>query len=494
MFFRRLALVLCLVPLIAAACGSDNNNQNQQPKPKGCTVGDNSTCADGLECQAVAGGNPSCFCSIDKATGCADAGADYVCEAVNGGNSDCFAPLYVKGKVFNLVDQKPIEGARVVARDANNAAQSGIAVTDPNGDYTLRVPAPRDKNGTPVQSEVTMRADAAGFLTFPKPPRVALPVELSAASGDPLTVQTSATDIGMLPLQDTSNLGTIEGTVKNDAPRGTLVVAGGATSTGGGVTGVADFDGTYAVFNVPAGNVDVHGYKAGLQLKPTTAAVTAGQVTKGVDLETLGAATAVVNGSIQLVNPGAGKQTSVILAVDETFDDLTASGEAPPGLRAYPVSGAFSIPNVPDGNYVVLAAFENDNLVRDPDQSIGGTKIVRISVSGGNVTLSEGFKVTGALDVVSPDKEQVVSGTPTFVWGDDSGEDHYEIVVFDAFGNKTWEDLQVPGVSGSKTVQVQYGGPALTSGVMYQFRATSIKQGGSAIARTEDLRGVFLYQ
>jgi len=493
MSFRKLIYLLFLVPALFAACGGDDNN-NGGDKPKGCTVGDKTTCGDGLECQAVAGGDPACFCSVDTNSGCADAGADFVCEPVPGGNSTCFAPLYVKGKVFDLATSGPIEGARVVARDANNAAQSGVAITDAAGEYLLRVPTPRKADGTPVQSQVTLRADAEGYVSFPKAPRVALPVELSKASGDPLTVQTAATDIGLIALPNTAGLGTIKGTVKADAPRGTLVVAGGASGTGGAATGVADLDGTYAVFNVPAGNVGVQGYKAGLQLQATTASVTAGQVTEGVDLESLGAATAVVSGKIDIVNPGAGKDTSVILAVDETFEELTAQGEAPPGLRAAPVNGDFSIPDVPDGKYVVLAAFEDDFLVRDPDQSIGGTSIVRITVAGSNVTMSESFKVTGALDVVSPDKEQVVTGTPTFIWNDDSGEDHYEVVVFDAFGTKVWEDLAVPGVSGSKTVEVSYGGPALTPNVIYQFRATSIKNGGSAISRTEDLRGVFLYQ
>ena len=109
-------------------------------------------------------------------------------------------------------------------------------------------------------------------------------------------------------------------------------------------------------------------------------------------------------------------------------------------------------------------------------------------------TLDQSFKLTGSLDVVSPDKEEVVSGTPELVWNDDSGEDHYEIRVYDAFGTLIWEKLDVPGVSGDKTVNVPYEGPALESGMLYQFRATSIKQGGTPISITEDLRGVFLYQ
>jgi hypothetical protein len=41
-------------------------------------------------------------------------------------------------------------------------------------------------------------------------------------------------------------------------------------------------------------------------------------------------------------------------------------------------------------------------------------------------------------------------------------------------------------------VSAEYGGPALTPGMYYRFRATSWKD-GSPISRTEDLRGVFVY-
>jgi hypothetical protein len=47
-------------------------------------------------------------------------------------------------------------------------------------------------------------------------------------------------------------------------------------------------------------------------------------------------------------------------------------------------------------------------------------------------------------------------------------------------------------VSGSATVSVPYAGP-LEQGMTYQFRATSIKQGGAPASTTEDLRGVFTY-
>ncbi len=423
--------------------------------------------------------------------GCAD---DLVCEEVVGEDYPaCFPPVTVAGRVFDLATEDPIEGARVVARDANFAAVSGVAASGADGTYVLAVPTPRNPDGTLPARDIFQRSDAADYLTFPTAPRVALPIDVASAVGDPPQLASSATDIGLVALP-AGDRGTLSGRVIAEAPIGTLVVAGGAANAGGGTTGLADYDGSYVVFNVPTGTVDVRGFKAGLQIPPVTADISTGEATAGVDLTATGEATATVTGSVQIVNGGNGTETSVILVVDETFVPDAARGEAPPGLRAHPVTGSFSIAGVPDGNYVVLAAFENDNLVRDPDTSIGGTSIVRITVAGGSVDLPEGFKVTGSLDDVSPDDEEIVSATPTFSWADDSGEDHYELRVFDAFGALVWEQLDVPGVSGNDAVQVEYAGPPLQSGLLYQLRATSIKNGGSPLSVTEDLKGTFVVE
>jgi len=485
---RSCAIVVGLAALIglsaaaAPGCGGGSG---------ACSIEDGSGCADGQVCIEGVGGEAVCGCSVATEAGCEEG---TVCEEVPGANPGCFAPVTLGGNVFDLATGEAIEGAHVVARDANFASLTGVAVTDAEGHYVLTVPVPRKEDGTFLERQVFLRADAQGYLTFPAAPRVALPIDMSKATGEPAHLETAASDVGLIELPSSSGLGTVTGKVIADVPIGTLVVAGGATMTGGGATGIADTDGTYTVFNVPAGNVSVQGYKAGLQLAATTAAVEAGALTKGVDLTSTGEATAVVSGKIEIVNPGMGSDTSVIFAVDETFNPTAARGEAPPGLRVHPVSGDFTLAGVPDGNYVVLAAFENDFLVRDPDTSIGGTSVVRITVSGGDFAISDSFKVTGSLDVVSPDNEEPISGTPVFVWNDDSGEDHYEVRVFDTYGNLVWEKVDVPGVSGDKTVEVTYEGPALESGQIYQFRALAIKQGGTPISITEDLRGVFLYQ
>jgi hypothetical protein len=299
-------------------------------------------------------------------------------------------------------------------------------------------------------------------------------------------VKSSATDIELIPLAASTNLGSVSGKVIAPAPGGTLIVSGS-------VTAIADHAGAYTLFNVPAGNVTVSGYASNLQITPAQAAVVAGQDTLGVDLKAIeGAATATVSGNVQIVNAPGGSLTSVVLAVEETFQESVARGEVPRGLRAANISGAFSIKGVPNGKYVVLAAFENDGLVRDPDTSIGGTQIVHITVSGADQTISQGFKVTGALAVISPGAAgpEDVSGTPVFKWKDDSSEDSYDVFVFDALGTEVWK-TNIPSMQG-KDVSVTYAGPALISGMYYQFRAVSIKS-TVPISATEDLKGVFIF-
>jgi hypothetical protein len=195
-----------------------------------------------------------------------------------------------------------------------------------------------------------------------------------------------------------------------------------------------------------------------------------------------------------------------VLVPASVFNEDLERGPVPFGLRdpdpPAPVTdlmGAFRLDGVPSGTYKVLAAFENDDLVRDPDSSIAGTAIQEVNVTlGQTTTVDTAFKITAALDVVGPGAEEpeAVMDTPTFIWADDSSEDFYELVVFDALGELVWEQPMLPGVSGSATVEVPYGGPALTPGMYYQFRATSFRNppgGAVAVSRTEDLRGVFYF-
>lgn len=421
--------------------------------------------------------DPACEPATED--GCADL---QVCEEVDGGEPACFDPLYIGGSVFALSDGAPIGEARVVVMDVNGAPVSEVAISDPDGAYRVMVPTTRQEDGTPVSYAVTLRADAAGFMPFPSSFRPALPVDTSGAAAvtGAWLVANSSTDIGLIEVPLGTGTGIIAGTC--EIPE----IGGGALVTAGRASGIADRDGSFAIFNLDPGSYTVNAWRAGFDYTPASASVSA-DLTTTVSLSLAGEASGEVNGSVQIVNAPGGSVTSVILVVESTFDEALARGELPPGLRAGGVSGSFSISGVPAGDWVVLAAFENDDLVRDPDPSIGGTQIQHVTVNGDTVS-TEGFKVTEALAILSPAQGEQVNDSPTLSWVDDSSEDEYWIVVYDAFGRVIWETV-VDRATGDDP-SVAWGGPPLDVGMYYQLKVTSIKD-GDPISTSEDLSGVF---
>ena len=425
-----------------------------------------------------------------------------VCEAFADGENHCTIPVIIIGRIIATSDGSPIEGAIVQAVDINGAPAGTSVITGADGGYELVVPASRNDAGAPMDGVYTLRAQAAGYQEFPTALRPALPIDVTTAvqSDTRWHIESALTTIGLIALAgDTSALGSISGTVQASRLTSVLIVAEGGEDT---YVGFSDSTGAYTIFNVPLGAYTVQGYAAGVQLEAAVVSLAADEDRTGVNLAGRTAALSTVSGNVQIVNAPGGLVTSVVLAIESTFDEVTARGQVPPGLRAGNVGGAFSIENVPDGRYVVLAAFENDDLVRDPDLSISGTDIIHIEVpdpvTGNTISISEGFKVTEALVVISPgadEPERVTEATPTLSWADDSSEDGYTLRVFDAFGNSVWQTELGP-VTGSAEVSIEYAGTALEVGMFYQFRATSFREQGGirgSISMTEDLKGVFFF-
>ena len=426
-------------------------------------------------------------------SGCDD---NQACELVQGGEPTCVAAVAVVGRVFDMETNAGIGGARIVALDANGAAMSFVVSSAADGSYTLPIPTARTSAGAPAETfKITLRADASGYLGFPSGIRPALAFDTASAvlTNGRYEIKSSVTDVGLLKLPAGSPAtGTIKGHVEDNATNASALVV--AEVNGAAHTAIAGRDGDYVIFNVPAGTASVQAYARGYNYTAKTTDVSAG-ATATADLALSSVAGSTVSGSVNIVNVGLGDATSVILVVESTFQSALARGETPPGLRAPDpgtapsVNGQFSITGVPAGRYVVLAAFENDNLVRD-ESGIGGTSIVHQEVVGGqDVTIADSFKVTGSVDIVSPGANgpEAISGTPTFTWVDDSSEDHYAITVFDSYGTAVWESTTPKSV-----VTLTYAGPALKSGMYYQFRVASIKDPAEVISRSEDLKGVFV--
>lgn len=453
-------------------------------------------------------------CTVGTSTGCA--GGEICQEVVGEDEPACFAPAQIEGRIFDLQSDVGIEDARIVALDADGVARTDVTVSEAEGAYALPVSLPRDAEGQPLMEQVTLRVSASGYLAFPKAPRAPIPVDLGTATFDEEAgvwiVENAATDVGLIALEgDTSGLGSISGSVEiADAAApdagvalgvgGVLVIAdvGGDAAS----TAVTDRDGGFALFNVPAGDVTVRAYVAGVSFEPETVTVTSGEETTGVLLTGGAEGLSTVSGTIEYADAACSSTTSVILFPESTFEQLVPGsptflrGETPPGLRAADVGTSFSIPNVPPGRYAVLAAFENDCLVRDPDIGIAGTDVVFIDVTGDGSDVDAGsFKVTGALDVVSPGAtglEVVDTATPTLTWAKDPSVEAYELRVFDAFGNLVFENLDVPDPRGGSTVEYVYDGPALEDGMIYQFRVVSLALvSRNPRSTTEDLLGLF---
>jgi hypothetical protein len=464
-------LVPVLVALLAVGCGGD----------KECKLDDPKSCSDSLVCEKVSG--------QDKAL--------------------CFAPVQVEGKVFDLGSGAAVAKAEVTALDINGAAVSGVAVSGVDGRYSLRIPTERsDDQGTPVGTRVTLRAGAQNYQPFPSGVRVALPLDTTgaASAGDekPWVFSSAQTDVGLSPLLAAEQgRPSVSGTVELVAGKSALIVVEG---NGRAYSAVADTSGAFRVFNVaPGGGYKAQAYVKGANYTPVDLTVPAGAEGPAVALRRAGDATATLSGGVQLVAGANGAGTSVVMVVESTFNDVLLRGEVPPGLRAPDsglaptVTGSFAITGVPDGKYVVLAAFENDGNVRDPDPNISGTQIAHLTVANGTPSLSPSFKVTGAIQMVSPgagETSELVTGTPKFSWKPYSSAKSYEVRVFDSQGTKMWENLAVSSDArnGAGNVEVAYAGPALAPGLIYQWRATAKGNAGNPISNTEELRGLFSVQ
>jgi hypothetical protein len=448
------------------------------------------------------------------------------CEPVMGAQEyRCATALEIRGRVVDSITGEALEGALVAALNETSEPVTDVVATDACGDYVLPVSVVRTPDGEFAETpKWTLNVTAADHLPFPADLRPALPIDIADAQPDPDPpppeeddeddedaevhvadiIDNAATNVALIPLPaDEQGGATISGTVTGEGTAGVLVVAEGGE--GRAPYAIADASGHYTLFNVRGGEKTIRGYRMGLEITPATVMAGAEDV-EDVDLavstsnlDDLGE----VVGSLNIVNAEGGSMTSVVLVPTAVFNLALERGPVPIGLRdpAPPmvpdVSGAFSFSGVPSGTYEILVAFENDNLVRDPDLGIAGTAIQQVTLAPGErVEVAESFKVTQALAVNGPGAEnpEETDATPTLSWVDDSSEDGYLLVVFDALGEIVWEQ-EIVSAGGSTSVEVPYDGPALQPGMYYQFRATSFRDqpGGERlfISRTEDLRGVF---
>jgi len=426
-----------------------------------------------------------------------------VCEAVAGDqNYGCFLPAYIAGRVFDLsgIGYPPIEGARVSATNTKSGEATDVSITGADGSYAIAVPLTRQRNGMPTPGEVyTLRAAAQDYDPYPGVIRVALPILMDTfvRTANGYFVSSGFLDIGLLPLPDEKKGGFTVSGVLSEPMSSVLIIARCAeapcpfTFTGA--------DGDFVLFNVQPGDYEMAAIKSGMAFSSVPITVVDADISDILLERIADPDLGSITGQINIVNAPGGLKTSVVLMAEETFIPGFDKGEIVPGLRAPEppappnISGAYTIAGIPAGRYVVLAAFENDHLVRDPDPGIAGTQILHLTIpdSNGDWDISlPNFKVTEAIAIISPGAdapEEVDGENLVFVWEDDASETNYNIKVYNAYGTVVWEKT-IPGSTGTQQVSLPYDGEKLSG--YYQWRVTSLKS-GKPISMSEDLRGIF---
>ncbi|HEX7837907.1 MAG TPA: hypothetical protein VF469_10620, partial [Kofleriaceae bacterium] len=246
----------------------------------------------------------------DKCDPVAQSGCDHgqVCEQIaSSGTPACFAPVELRGRVLDLATSTGVAGARVVAVDVNGAAVSGVAISGADGSYALQVPAQRGADGTPGAFPVTLRADAAGYQSFPGTIRQPLPVDVATAvaMNGTYVVKSTLTDIGLFA-RTGAGKGAIHGHVAiADDHAGVLVVA---ELAGKGAAVIAARDGDYAIYNLDAGHYTVTAYARGHVYPPGEVDV-AGDVK--LDLALGKDLPGSLSGQVSIVDASGGAATSV---------------------------------------------------------------------------------------------------------------------------------------------------------------------------------------
>jgi hypothetical protein len=389
--------------------------------------------------------------------------------------------------------QKGIAHARVILLDAESKPiqtyvtdNTGIVSQSklPIGDYQLKI-------------------SAQGYNSSP-PPRVPpLPVKVKQG-------ETTTATIELFPIDTNLVVGAISGTVRSggNPVAGALVIAMGA---GVSYTTISAADGSYVLYNVVEGNVDVTAYIKGLNF-PTLSAVTvtADTTTTGQDLVASGVANGTISGNIQFVAGGTAKATDVTLIDRETREVI-------PGMRVYTdANNNYTMSGLPNGDFEIIASMLNDGNVIDPDEAVTqGDPLVTVTAGVVNPS-TRSFKITGAvaMDTPSTPANNVVpelTATPTFTWhsmSSYSSASGFAIEVINESGDAVWGGFGgldpvkgVPTVTVSAgTYTILYAGPALQPGRYYQLRIYAMKDdnnlflyphGYKLISVTENLDGVF---
>jgi hypothetical protein len=401
----------------------------------------------------------------------------------------------------NPVEPLPQTNVEIIVRSANDSlsiANANVVLYNANtGESVSRTFSGNDgvaKFENLSAGNFYSRISAQGFNEVPQ--GSVSPVPFSVSSG-----QTFSQTYYMNVLQGT--FGKIDGTV-NPNLAGFLIVA---TSSGMNAEyhTYSGPDGYFVLFNVPYESYEVDAIKSGYQ------SANQPQVTLSS-----GSSSATVQINVNQITGSTLTGKVTFLAVDNGIVDISLldkiSHSVVNGLTTMIDSSRnYLINNVPAGEYIAWASYENDDYVMDPDWIFKNPGALNVSFSTDTSKVRD-FSVTGSITITSPTNPPseitpavADSLIPTFHWNAYPQTKEYIVEVRDINGNLIWggftasgeiRHAQIPKEWNS--VEFNFDGSAssqLQPGNIYQWRlyadddATSDVQ--TLLSSSEDLMGLF---
>jgi hypothetical protein len=298
--------------------------------------------------------------------------------------------------------------------------------------------------------------------------------------------------------------GKIEGTV-NPNLSGFLIVA---TSSGMNAEyhTYSGPDGYFVLFNIPYESYIVDAIRSGYQ------SANQPQVTLSS-----GSSSASVQINVNQITGSTLTGKVTFLAVENGIVDISLldkiSYSVVNGLTAIiDTSRNYVINNIPAGEYIAWASYENDDYVMDPDWIFKNPGALNVSFTSDTSKVRD-FSVTGAISIISPTNPATSitpaladSVVPTFHWIAYPQTKEYIVEVRDINGILIWggfkengeiRHAQIPKEWNS--VQFNFDGSALSalnSGEVYQWRIYSdddaTQNVQTLLSSSEDLMGLFI--
>ena len=395
-------------------------------------------------------------------------------------------PAVIQIVVKSAADSAVISGANVVLYNANSGESISRIYSDNDGVAGFE---------SSMGGNFYVRISAQNFREVPG--GSISPVPFSASTNQTITL-TYYMDV----LSGT--FGKIDGKVSPNLP-GFLVVAT-LTGMNSEYHTYSGPDGYFVLFNVPYGTYDVDAIKSGYQsANQPQVTLSSGSTSSTVQINVNQITGSTLTGMVTFL---ASQNGIVDISLLDKMSNSVVNGLT----TMIDSNRTYVINNIPPGEYIAWASYENDNYVMDPDWIFKNPGALFVSFTTDSSKVRD-FSITDAITIVSPTNPAnsitpalADSVVPTFHWNAYPQTKEYIIEVRDINGNLLWGGFtpggqirhsQIPKEWNS--VEYNFDGSAvlpLSHGEIYQWRIYSDDDATpnvqTLLSSSEDLVGLFV--